>query len=72
MGLGPEGSGPRLGTPKHLGGVRLSWRLYAMGTDPKICREHALRCTELAERATDQTLKAVLSELAERWLKAAD
>ena len=23
MGLGPEGSGPRLGTPKRLGGVRL-------------------------------------------------
>ena len=42
-----------------------------MGTDPKQCRERALRCTELAERATDQTLKAVLSELAERWLKAA-
>jgi hypothetical protein len=42
-----------------------------MGTDPKQCRERALRCTELAERAPDQTLKAVLSELAERWLKAA-
>ena len=40
-----------------------------MGTDPK--RERALRCTELAERATDPTLKAVLSDIAERWLKAA-
>jgi len=43
----------------------------AMGTDPKQCRERALRCTELAERATDATLKAVLTDLAERWLKSA-
>jgi hypothetical protein len=28
VGLGPEGSGPRLGTPKHPGGVRLSWRAF--------------------------------------------
>jgi hypothetical protein len=42
-----------------------------MGTDPQQCRERALRCTELAEQATDSTLKAVLSDLAERWLKAA-
>jgi hypothetical protein len=42
-----------------------------MGTDPKQCRERALRCTELAERATDPTLKAVLTDLAERWQKAA-
>jgi hypothetical protein len=42
-----------------------------MGTDPKQCRERALRCTELAERATDSTLKAVLTDLAERWQRAA-
>jgi hypothetical protein len=42
-----------------------------MGTDPKECRERALRCTELAERATDSTLKAVLTDLAERWQRAA-
>ena len=42
-----------------------------MGTDPKECRERALRCTELARRATDPTLKAVLTDLAERWRKAA-
>ena len=42
-----------------------------MGTDSKECRERALRCTELAQRATDPTLKAVLTDLAERWRKAA-
>jgi hypothetical protein len=42
-----------------------------MGTDPKECRERALRCTELAERATEPTLKAILTDLAERWQKAA-
>jgi hypothetical protein len=35
------------------------------------CRERALRCTELAGRASDPHLKAVLQHLAERWLKSA-
>jgi hypothetical protein len=39
--------------------------------DAKQCRERALRCTELAERASDPHLKAVLKQLAERWLKSA-
>ena len=44
---------------------------YRMGTDPKQCRQRALWCTDLAERATEPTLKAVLTDLAERWQKAA-
>jgi hypothetical protein len=35
-------------------------------------RQNALRCTELAERAANSQLKAVLKSLAERWLKLAD
>jgi hypothetical protein len=42
-----------------------------MPGDPKECHQRALRCTELAERATDPELKAVLKNLAERWLKMA-
>jgi hypothetical protein len=44
---------------------------WAVGMDAKQCRERALRCTELAERASDPHLKAVLQHLAERWLKSA-
>jgi hypothetical protein len=40
-----------------------------MPNDPKECRQHALRCTKLAERATDSQLKAVLKHLAQRWVK---
>jgi hypothetical protein len=36
------------------------------------CRKRALRCRELAERATNFQVKAVLTYLAELWLKAAD
>jgi hypothetical protein len=43
----------------------------ATGMDAKQCRERALRCTELAERAADPQMKAVLKHLAERWLKSA-
>lgn len=43
----------------------------AVGMDAKQCRERALRCSELAERASDPHLKAVLKQLAERWLKSA-
>jgi hypothetical protein len=42
-----------------------------MPSDPKECRQHALRCTELAERATDSQLKAVLGMLAKRCLRLA-
>jgi len=42
-----------------------------MPGDPKECRQRALRCTELAERAGDAQLKAVLKSLAQRWLKLA-
>jgi hypothetical protein len=41
------------------------------GVDAKECRERALRCSELAERATDPHLNAVLKQLAERSLKSA-
>ena len=42
-----------------------------MPGNPKECHQHALRCTQLAERATDSQLKAVLKSLAERWLRMA-
>jgi hypothetical protein len=42
-----------------------------IGVDAKECRERALRCSELAERATDPHLDAVLKQLAERSLKSA-
>jgi len=42
-----------------------------MRSSPKECRENALRCTELAERATDSQLEFVLKSLAQRWLKMA-
>jgi hypothetical protein len=42
-----------------------------MPGDPKECHQRALRCEELAERAADSELKAVLKSLAERWLKMA-
>jgi len=42
-----------------------------MPGDPKECRQHALRCTELAEGATASQLKAVLKHLAQRWLTLA-
>jgi hypothetical protein len=38
---------------------------------PEGMSSHALRCTELAERATDSQLKAVLKHLAQRWVKLA-
>jgi hypothetical protein len=42
-----------------------------MPGDPKECRQRALRRTELAERAGDSQLKAVLKSLAQRWMKQA-
>jgi hypothetical protein len=46
-------------------------RLNIMPGDPKECRQHGLRCTELAEQATDPELKAVLKSLAKRWVQLA-
>ena len=42
-----------------------------MPADPRECRQRALRCTELAERATDSQLKEILQGLARRWLELA-
>jgi hypothetical protein len=43
----------------------------AMSTDPMEYRKRALRCSELAERATNSQVKVVLTYLAEHWLKMA-
>jgi hypothetical protein len=43
----------------------------AMPTDPMECRNRALRCSDLAERATNSQVKAVLTYLAQHWLKMA-
>jgi hypothetical protein len=40
-----------------------------MPGDSKECRQRALRCTELAERATDFQLREILQALAQRWLE---
>ena len=42
-----------------------------MPGNPKECRQRALRCTELAKKATDSQLQAVLRMLAKRWLRMA-
>ena len=58
--------------PGSLAGARTQHAAGgAVGMDAKQCRERARRCTELAERASDPHLKAVLQHLAERWLKSA-
>ena len=56
---------------QSLAGARTARGGGAVGMDAKQCRERALRCSELAERASDPHLKAVLKQLAERWLKSA-
>jgi hypothetical protein len=43
----------------------------AMPIDPMECRNRALRCSDLAERATNSQVKAVLTYLAQHWLKMA-
>jgi hypothetical protein len=72
-GEGPsEAAGPRLlipGRGPHIKVVGQGGR--AVGMDAKQCRQRAQRCTELADRASDPHLKAVLKQLAERWLKSA-
>jgi hypothetical protein len=42
-----------------------------MARDPKECRKNALRCAEVAERATDAQLSEVLNMLAKRWVQLA-
>jgi len=42
-----------------------------MPSDPKECRKNASRCAELAARAKDDQLKAVLNMLARRWAEQA-
>ena len=39
--------------------------------EPQECRQHGLRCRELAERATDSRLKDVLEDIAKRWMTRA-
>ena len=46
--------------------------MSAAAIDPVECRKRALRCRELAEKATNAQVKAALTYLAEHWLKAAD
>jgi hypothetical protein len=45
--------------------------MSAMPTDPMEYRKRALRCSDLAERATNSQVKAVLAYLAQHWLKMA-
>ena len=43
-----------------------------MPGDPKVCRERALECAELAARARNPEHKAMLDRLAQTWLSLAD
>jgi hypothetical protein len=43
-----------------------------MPGDPKECRQHAMRCAELAANARTQQLRATLLELSANWVKLAD
>jgi hypothetical protein len=42
-----------------------------MPSNPKECREHALRCADLAHTARTPELKNLLIELSGNWLKLA-
>jgi hypothetical protein len=42
-----------------------------MPGSPQECREHALRCTELADRATNPQEQATLRSLALSWTRLA-
>jgi hypothetical protein len=46
-------------------------RVSAMPGDPKECRQHALRCTELAKKADSPERARVFRSLAQQWLKLA-
>jgi hypothetical protein len=42
-----------------------------MPGNPKECREHAKRCLQLAQEATNRALRASLEEIAQQWLRLA-
>ena len=42
-----------------------------MPGDPKQCREHAKRCLQLAQEATNPALKDSLSDIAQQWMHLA-
>lgn len=42
-----------------------------MPGDPKECRQHALHCAELAEKAQSPERAKVFQNLAKQWLKMA-
>jgi hypothetical protein len=42
-----------------------------MPGDPKECREHALHCTEMAQRTRNPEHKKTLNDLAQTWLSLA-
>jgi hypothetical protein len=42
-----------------------------MPGNPKACREHAWRCSQLAQTAGSNELKMLLIELSKNWLKLA-
>jgi hypothetical protein len=44
----------------------------AMAGDPKVCRQHALECAEMAARAPNPEHKALLNGLARTWLSLAE
>jgi hypothetical protein len=43
-----------------------------MPGDPKVCRQHAQECAEMAARAPNPEHKALLNGLAQTWLSLAD
>ena len=43
-----------------------------MPGDPMVCRQHALACAGMAERARNPGHKAMLNNLAQTWLSLAD
>jgi hypothetical protein len=42
-----------------------------MPGDPKQCREHAKRCLQLAQEATNSALRSSLEEIAQQWMRLA-
>jgi hypothetical protein len=52
-------------------GVCVRRGVFVMPGDPKECRQHALRCTELAEQAQSPERAKLFRNLAKQWLKLA-
>jgi hypothetical protein len=42
-----------------------------VASDPKLCRQYALECAEMAGKATNPSHKQLLSNLAQTWLSLA-